>query len=52
MGLRALRLLVEGSDDIKLMMDYQIDIFSMRYEQKQKKESECILIVCNKKSAG
>lgn len=39
MGLRALRLLVEGSDDIKLMMDYQIDIFSMRYEQKQKKKA-------------
>ena len=45
MGLRALRLLVEGPDDIKLMMDYQIDIFSMRYEQK-KKESEYILIDC------
>ncbi|RCH97274.1 hypothetical protein CU098_004610, partial [Rhizopus stolonifer] len=30
MGLRALRLLVEEPDDIKIMMDYQIDLFSVR----------------------
>ncbi|PHZ16464.1 uncharacterized protein RHIMIDRAFT_62286 [Rhizopus microsporus ATCC 52813] len=40
MGLRALRLLVEGSDDIKLMMDYQIDIFSMRALARDQEEHE------------
>lgn len=30
MGLRALRLLVEGPEDVKMMMDYQIDIFCTR----------------------
>ncbi|CEI92483.1 hypothetical protein RMCBS344292_06740 [Rhizopus microsporus] len=40
MGLRALRLLVEGPDDIKLMMDYQIDIFSMRALARDQEEHE------------
>lgn len=30
MGLRALRLLVEGPDDVKMMMVYQMDIFCAR----------------------
>ncbi|GAN00739.1 cytosolic regulator pianissimo [Mucor ambiguus] len=30
MGLRALRLLVEGTDDVKMMMVYQMDIFCAR----------------------
>ena len=31
MGLRALRLLVEGPDDVEIMMVHQLDIFSARY---------------------
>lgn len=30
MGLRALRLLVEGPDDVEMMMVYQMDIFCAR----------------------
>lgn len=30
MALRALRMLVEGPDDVKIMMIHQIDIFSAR----------------------
>ncbi|KAG0742053.1 hypothetical protein G6F57_008738 [Rhizopus arrhizus] len=40
MGLRALRLLVEEPNDIKLMMDYQIDIFSVRALARDQEEHE------------